>query len=131
MKQATYINRYGDEIKFIELSETEVEMSGYNSEWLRVGWANDYSEAYEVYLNSVNYYISYEEFIHKVENNEEYRPYLKYAKSDKNTYSMVDPSGGPYIALGMDIGRYFEDGVKRIIKTIQFNKDNKIIFTIK
>lgn len=131
MKQATYINRYGDEIKFTELSEKEVEMSGYNSEWLRIGWANDYSEAYKVYLNSVNYYISYEEFIHKVENNEEYRPYLKYVKSDKNTYNMVDPSGGPYIALGMDVGRYFEDGVKRIIKNIQFNKDNKIIFTIK
>lgn len=131
MKQATYTNRYGDEIKFTELSETEVEMSGYNSEWLRVGWANDYSEAYEVYLNSVNYYTSYEEFIHKVENNEEYRPYLKYVKSDKSTYNMVDPSGGPYIALGMDVGRYFNDGVKRIIKTIQFNKDNKITFTIK
>lgn len=131
MKQTTYTNRYGDEIKFTELSETEVEMSGYNSEWLRVGWANDYSEAYEVYLNSVNYYTSYEEFIHKVENNEEYRPYLKYVKPDKSTYNMVDPSGGPYIALGMDIGRYFNDGVKRIIKNIQFNKDNKIIFTIK
>lgn len=148
MKTTHYNNRYGDTIQFKELSKNKVEMSGYNPEWLRVGWSNDYSDAYDIYLNQCNmleepdyYYLvddpntnecrpmTYQEFAHRVENNEDYRPYLRYTKSDKSRYEMVDPSGGPYISLGMDIGRYFEDGVTRIVDEIQFD-NNKTIFTV-
>jgi len=79
MKQAKYNNRYGDDIIFTELSETEIEMSGF--EYYRCG----------------------EDFI--------------------------DPSGGPFIRIGTDVGRYFDDDKLRKVKAINV-KNNKIILTI-
>ena len=79
MKQAKYNNRYGDDILFTELSETEIHMHGF-----------DYCRRGE---------------------------------------DFVDPSGGPFIRVGMDVGRYFEDGKERKIKTIS-HKEGKIILSI-
>lgn len=129
MKTTYYKNRYGDRIKFKETAENKIEMSGYNPEWLRAGWPNDYSEAYEAYLNNSVSPLPYQEFVYEVEHNEEFFHYLTYAKSDKSRYDMVDPSGGPYISLGTNIGNFFKDNVKRIVEEIQIDKD-KIIFTI-
>lgn len=145
---APYQNRYGDIITFIETEEGTVEMSGYNPEWLRAGWPNDYSDAYGIYLNQCRLLeepdydflvedtgtgecspMTYQEFVYEVENNEKFRHYLRHAKSDKSRLNMVDPSGGPYIALGMDVGRYFEDNIERIVDEIQFG-DNKIVFSV-
>ena len=47
---------------------------------------------------------------------------------DGKQIEFVDPSGGPFISVGTDIGRYFEDGVKRVVKSIEPNE--KIIFNI-
>ncbi len=44
------------------------------------------------------------------------------------TINFVDPSGGPFIQEGTDLGRYFEDGIKRVVKSIESNE--KIIFNI-
>ena len=41
----------------------------------------------------------------------------------------IDPSGGPFIRVGMDVGRYFMDGKIRIIKEISL-KDKKATITI-
>jgi hypothetical protein len=79
MKQAKYNNRYGDDIIFTELSETEIEMSGF--EYYR--WGEDF----------------------------------------------IDPSGGPFIRIGTDVGRYFDDDKLRKVKAINV-KNNKIILTI-
>lgn len=51
-------------------------------------------------------------------------------ENDQKVYTMVDPSGGPYIALGMDLNYFFEDGRERIVEKITFGKDT-IIFDIK
>ena len=48
--------------------------------------------------------------------------------SQDNQIQFVDPSGGPFIQIGTDLGRYFEDGVKRIVKSIEVNE--KKIFNI-
>lgn len=147
MKNTSYQNRYGDNIIFTERPDGKIEMTGYNPEWMRFGYANDYTEAYQVYLNQCNaltepdyFYLiednnenklrpmTFQEFATEVETNEEYRPYLKLTKSDPEVFCMVDPSGGPYIALGSDVGRYFEDGVSRFVVEIDIAK-TKIIFT--
>jgi len=45
---------------------------------------------------------------------------------------MVDPSGGPYINVGMNLGRYFNDNIHREVQEIKFAPNNsKIILTIK
>ena len=48
--------------------------------------------------------------------------------NEDETIDFVDPSGGPFIQVGTDLGRYFGDGVKRVIKSIEQNE--KIIFNV-
>lgn len=79
MNSTTYINRYGDKIKFTEISDSEIEISGFN------------------------YYRQGDDFI--------------------------DPSGGPYLEIGTNIGRYFNDGIERKVKSITFF-ENKWILSI-
>jgi hypothetical protein len=42
---------------------------------------------------------------------------------------MVDPSGGPYMTVGMNLANYFETKDKMIIKSIEV-KENSTIFKI-
>ena len=39
-------------------------------------------------------------------------------EEDPNIINMVDPSGGPYITLGDDLGSFFNDKKSRIVKAI-------------
>jgi hypothetical protein len=52
--------------------------------------------------------------------------YYRIGYNQDETVNFVDPSGGPFIQEGTDLGRYFEDGVKRVIKSINVNEDGKI-----
>ena len=145
---AKYTNRYKDQIIFNDISESQVEMSGFNNQWCRFGWENDYTEAYDYYMQICNSskepdfdlliddpkenstrVMTLDEFIDALKNNEKFYPYYKMVKSDKNKYYMVDPSGGPYISLGSDLRLFFKDGKKRIVNHIEPLHD-KIIFTV-
>ena len=154
--KTTYNNRYGDNIVFTEVNKTTVEMTGYNSEWIRYGYPNDYSEAYEMYklrcnnLEEVDYnylvddpennctrIMTYPEFVHCMEekihakDEHPFKALWKFVVSDMNHIDMVDPSGGPYITVGMNVGRYFDDNITRQVQEIKFGSNNKIILTIK
>ena len=149
----TYNNRYGDDIVFHEVNKTTVEMSGYNPEWIRWAYENDYTEAYDVYklhckaLEEVDYdylvddpsqnctrIMTYQEFVQTMNDTSSqsswWQRYGKWVKSDPNQIHMVDPSGGPYINVGANVGRYFDDNIIREIQEIKFDKD-KVILTIK
>lgn len=149
--KATYNNRYGDTIIFEEL-QNEVHMSGFNLEWMRYGYDDDYSEAYELYLlhckaleePDYNFLIddpdqnrirvmTYQEFANALRDSRVVKDplykYWRYVRTDYNNINMVDPSGGPYIHIGADIGVYFGDKKKRILNSIQILKD-KVIFKI-
>lgn len=142
-----YKNRYNDLIEFKEISDDKVEMTGFNNEWCRFGYENDYTDAYKFYLKTCNSLeepdfnlliddpsvnktrvMTLEEFIDSLQNNESYYHFYKHVKSNKNKYYMIDPSGGPYITLGTDLQLFFKDGKKRIVNNIQ-PIENKIIFT--
>lgn len=149
MKVISYENRYGDKILFTELPKNKVKMSGY-SQWYRYGWCNDYTEAYQVYTSQCNtltepdylYLVedinenklrqrTYPEFVYEVENNEMFSSYLRLAKTDISRISMFDPSGGPYIHLGTNVGRYFDDGIDRIVEEIILLEDSvELIVTV-
>ena len=144
--KAIYYNRYKDKITFDHKGKT-VTMSGY-SPYFRYGFPNVYDKAYEKYVESAivdaklesNQILTREEF-EKVlfvtkdedsyESNAFYKLFGKYIYSDMNTIDMVDPSGGPYLTVGMNLkeffGREYED---LIIRTIKIGK-NKITFKIK
>lgn len=70
MRSATYVNRYGDNIYFVQISPNEIQMT--NGKWVRIGFRDEKHYADKKYL-------------------------------------MVDPSGGPYIAEGSDLG-YIHEG---------------------
>lgn len=151
---ATYINRYGDEIIFDQVSEKEIHVTGFYPLALRCGFENSYVKAYEMYMKDVNNltepdmdlliddpsinsvrHCTFEEFSTFIV--ESYKDrinplkrYHKYTTPDQSKITMVDPAGGPYMSVGTNLKNYFNDKVDRVISKIEFN-DNKIIFTIK
>ena len=151
--KTTYQNRYGDNIVFEHISEDKIKMTGYNPEWIRCAYENDYSEAYQSYkadcdsLEEPDMDLLFEDLIQstirpltlkefKDEVHKEYfyknpklRKYTNLIKSDRNDLFMVDPSGGPYLSKRADLGRYFNDGKSRKISKIELDKSS-VIFTI-
>jgi hypothetical protein len=144
--KAIYHNRYKDKITF-DHKRKAVTMSGY-SPYFRYGFPNVYDKAYEKYVESARedakldwtWILTREQF-EKVlyvtkdedsfESNALYKLFGKYIYSDTETIDMVDPSGGPYLTVGMNLkeffGREYED---LIIRSIKIGK-NKITFKIK
>lgn len=111
MKKAklSYKNRYGDTFVFEELDNGNIRWSG-DFKWSRFGLANDYTEAWKVFQEQYGG-LSYEEFIEDVHSYDDekqeyiFKELLPLIKST-NEINMVDPSGGPYIATGMDMGLF-------------------------
>lgn len=132
MKSTQYYNRYNDCITFAHENNT-VTMTGHNREWLRYGYANDYSQAYELYLLQCKHLqiqgMTYQEFAHEVMTNDDYIPYLKHVTSDTDNIDTVDPSGGPYLQVGTNLKMFFNDQTDRVIQHITINND-KVIFTL-
>lgn len=42
----------------------------------------------------------------------------------------IDPSGGPFIQIGSDIGRYFNDNKIRKVKKINITEEGIALFTV-
>jgi hypothetical protein len=145
--KATYHNRYRDKITFDHKGKT-VTMSGY-SPYYRYSWPNVYDTAYEKYVESAvvdaelqdSQIMTQEEFekalyIDKEDNynwhnNALYKLFGKYIYSDKDTIEMVDPSGGPYLSLGTNLGTFFgKDYEDLIVESIKLGKKN-IKFKVK
>jgi hypothetical protein len=135
--QVTYYNRYNDKIIFEQVDDATVIMSGHNPEWLRYGFPNDYIKAYGAYCYDIknSSQITFNEFkkaVHDYRENwtnplEQYRSLVT---SRIDIIDMIDPSGGPYISVDMDLESFFNDKISRIITEININND-KITFTIK
>ena len=131
--KTTYQNRYGDNIVFEKEANT-VKMTGY-SPYLRFGYPNMYDDAYAAYCKDTEDPMDLNLFKNKIHEwkEGETNPLKKYQSlvySDISTYDMVDPSGGPYLAVGTNLKYYF--GVKEniIIESIHSEKDH-ILFKIK
>ncbi len=138
MKQVEYKNRYGDIHTFSKTEDGNLLWEG-NFEWSRHSWPNVYDKAYEQYITDGGtldledfkeevhkaVYDKYGNYLHMSETNQKYG---KLVYSDKNTIDMIDPSGGPYICEGMDMGQFSDELEGMIVE--QFKKiktDYKII----
>jgi len=94
---------------------------------------NDYTRAYEAYCNDVTEPMPLEEFkeaVHEYDVDlKEYRlgyTYLNMVDSLANEIDMVDPSGGPYITIGMSLDSFgFKDHVVKDFQKI--NTGYKIV----
>ena len=122
-KVVKYENRYGDVYTFTKQEDGNVLWEG-NFEWCRFAWPNVYKEAYEAYRKDGGD-MHIEEFknaVHEYDNEKsEYTPlakqYQKLVYSDTKKLSFVDPSGGPFISIEMDM-KYIDEAFKgRIVRS--------------
>jgi len=103
-----YKNRYGDVFTFIEDDDHNILWEG-NFEFCRIGMPNDYTKAYEAYVNDIETPMPLEEFkkaVHKWDDETltyDYPEYIRMVESLKDEIDMVDPSGGCYISRGMSL----------------------------
>jgi hypothetical protein len=107
METETYKNRYGDIYTFTATGDGNIFWSG-SFRYSRFAWPNDYTDAYNAYLEQGGS-MTLNEFKKKVhewdDNKKEYvmgRELVSLIKSDTSKIDMVDPSGGPYICTGME-----------------------------
>jgi hypothetical protein len=112
----TYKNRYGDIFTFTKDDNNDILWEG-NFEYCRIGYLNDYTKSYNIYLSDGGD-LSFNEFKAAIYDYPKYRKYVELVESLKDKIDMVDPSGGPYIAVNMDLGHY---GYK-LYKVVEFER---------
>ena len=101
-----YKNRYGDVFTFTQLENGNIQWSG-NFEYHRFGMPNDYTKAWEKFQEDYGG-LSFEDFKNEVHTyDDEKREYVfadivPLITSKTDVINMVDPSGGPYLAEGME-----------------------------
>lgn len=104
-----YTNRYGDVFTFTLLEGATYLWEG-NFEYCRIGYPNDYSEAFTQYIIDKGTLTlkEFKEKVHEYDSDKgkwKYRYLDKYRKlivPDTTKLDMVDPSGGPYICIGKE-----------------------------
>jgi hypothetical protein len=90
-----------------------------NFKWCRIGMPNDYTKAYNQYLHDNKHnkdamsFNSFKEEVHRYDDETHqyvYDKYVRMVESLKDKIDMVDPSGGPYISVGMSLSPFgFKD----------------------
>ena len=115
--KVTYKNRYGDEFTFEKTDDGNIFMSG-SLEYMRWGYPNDYTKAYNAYLHenkenqSLMSFNQFKDAVHQYDDKTQhytYDRYLKLVETNTNTINMIDASGGPYLCEGMDMGTFSEE----------------------
>ena len=130
----SYKNRYGDIFEFELLENGNIKWTG-NFEYSRFGMPNDYSKAWEVFQKEYGG-LDYEEFKESVHSYDEetnsyvFKDLLPLITSKKDVINMVDPSGGPYITEGLDMG-YFDKSFKGKIVQEFLSKEDGYEIVIK
>jgi hypothetical protein len=125
MEQVTYKNRYSDVFTFTKTEDGNILMEG-KFEWMRCGWPNVYTESYDTYCvdTDTDERMTMGEFktaVHDYDR-ETFKPTplaAKYAPliySNKDVIDMIDPSGGPYLSAGQDMGGFSRSFNKMIIE---------------
>jgi hypothetical protein len=126
-----YKNRYGEVFSFVEQEDGNIQWGG-DFKYCRIGWPNNYSEAWKKFQEDYGG-LSFEDFKENVHAyDEEKNAYvfpelIKLVKSDTNRISMVDPSGGPYITEGMDMGLFSKVFKAKKVKDFIPNKEGYLI----
>ena len=117
MEKETYKNRYGDIYTFTPTGDGNILWEGSFSH-TRFAWPNDYTDAYNAYLEQGGT-MPLNEFKKKVHEWDEVKKefvmgkdLIKLIKSDISKLDMVDPPGGPYICTGMELNKKIIMGIK-------------------
>ena len=121
-----YKNRYGDIFTFTKQENGNILWEG-EFKHCRFAWPNVYKNAYQQYRKDGGQ-TNIDEFKREIhdgsfDDNERWVPsqinkqYAKLVYSDTKSICMVDPSGGPYISSGMDMGMFEDEFKGRIVRS--------------
>ena len=119
MSSTEYKNRYNDVFTFTEDVNGDVLWEG-KFEWCRSGFPNVYGDAYRAYIEDnspygVMEFEAFKEAVHDYQYGDDFssgkytmedRKYAELVYSDMNTINMIDPSGGPYLSEGYNLGAF-------------------------
>ena len=135
--KTTYKNRYGDIFTFTLQDDNNVLWDG-NFKYCRFGMPNDYTKAYNQYVNDnkhVQSLMSFNQFkdvVHEYDDETHqyiYDKYVRMVESIKDKISMIDPSGGPYISVGMPLSSFGFKDLK--VKDFETKENGYLIITDK
>lgn len=121
-----YKNRHGDFFIFELLDDGNILWTG-DFKYVRIGMPNDYTRAYNQYVNDnkgQQGLMSFNQFKSVIHDYDEktnkfvHDKYLKLVDVIENKINMVDPSGGPYIEVGMSMERINEAFKNLNVKSI-------------
>jgi hypothetical protein len=127
----SYKNRYDDVYTFEKTDDGNIMMKG-DFKWLRFGYPNEYSKAYEEYLKdnkNHKYCMDLKTFKEKVHDYDKkagqlvYEKYARLVESRADIINMLDPSGGPYMCQGMDMGTIGKEFMGMKIKEFKPHPD--------
>ena len=121
MEKVKYTNRYNDVFTFSKTDDGNILFEG-EFKWMRCGWPNVYGDAYRAYIEDnspygVMEFEAFKEAVHDYQYEDgfssgkytmEDRKYAKLVYSDTTKIDMIDPSGGPYMHSGHDMGMFDE-----------------------
>jgi hypothetical protein len=136
-KKVTYKNRYGDIFTFTSQDNDNVLWEG-NFKYCRIGMPNDYTKAYKEYIDDYcnsGHCMSLKQFkeeVHRYDDESHqyvYDKYVRMVESLTNKINMVDPSGGPYISVGMSLSSFGFNDLK--VKDFETKKNGFLIITEK
>jgi len=118
-----YTNRYNDVYTFTKQENGDVLWEG-SFKWCRFSFPNVYKEAYQQYRKDGGdmHIEDFKKEVHHYDNvtfehSEISKKYRSLVYSDMDTIDMVDPSGGPYISSGMDMGMFEDEFKGRIVSS--------------
>ena len=135
--KTTYKNRYGDIFTFTLQDDGNVLWEG-NFKYCRFGMPNDYTKAYNQYVNynkhvqSLMSFNQFKDVVHEYDDETHqyiYDKYVRMVESIKDKISMIDPSGGPYISVGMPLSSFGFKDLK--VKDFETKENGFLIITDK
>lgn len=117
MEKIKYTNRYKDVFTFSKTEDGNILFEG-EFKWMRCGWPNVYDDAYQAYYleTDSDERMTMGEFkkaVHEYdketfESTPLNKKYASLVYSDRSKIDMIDPSGGPYMHAGYDMGMFDE-----------------------
>jgi len=136
MKKIEYINRYNDKFTFSKTEDGNILFEG-EFKWMRCGWPNVYTEAYEAYCDDTDTdeRMTMGEFKNAVHEYDKEtfqstpfsKKYQGLVYSNTNKIDMIDPSGGPYLHSGYDMGMFDKSFKGMIIEEFKPINGNYLI----
>lgn len=132
-----YSNRYNDVYVFKVDKRNNISVTG-PFRWMRMGWPNNYTTAYQSYLEDTKKdVLTLEEFIKEIhsydkdtfESSTIGKLYSRLVTSDMTRIDMIDPSGGPYLCVGMYLSLLGEEFSHLKIKEIKSLKSGFKLIT--